>query len=607
MILRRIVFSVIVCVLLVGSAPAAAWEIERISRPGEYRGFSMPVYDDWARESFYVEVRDGTRLAVDLFRPTVDGVIVEDPLPVLWTHHRYRRAHVNGAGQLISLVDERPELATIIKHGYVIAAVDVRGGGASFGFRRGPFSPEETQDAYDLTEWFAEQSWCDSNVGMFGLSYLAVTQYMAASTKPPHLKAIFPMMAMFDLYGFSYVGGVLNENFLLNWGGGNMILDRFQLAAPVDDDSDQALLKAAAAEHADNWNIYLLAKDMPYRDSSVPIDQSHVYAVNSPSSYLDEINASGVAIYTLGGWYDTFGRDAAYWYNNVTGPRKLTYTPWSHNGSGGFDLVAEHLRWFDYWLKGIENGVMDEPPVQYYVMGANEWRTADQWPLPDEQPTPLYFGAGPLGSIDSVNDGGLTFGPPAAAEGQDVYTVDTTTTTGKTTRWTDGYGGGFGYSSMNQNDEKALTYTTPPLTEDMEITGHPVAHLWVSVDASDADVMVYLEEADTQGRSDYISEGTLKASYRALSEAPWNTFGLPYHSGLAADVAPLEPGEIVELVIELQPTSNVFDAGNRIRITVTGADADTFLTPVDVPSPTLTVYRNATHASYVVLPVIPAN
>ncbi len=603
----------LVCVVLVVplSFPASAQEAERVSRPGEYRGYSEEIYDEWVRESQYVEVRDGTKLAVDIYRPAVDGVAVEDPLPVLWTHHRYHRANVDESGRVIGIVDAWPSLETVLKYGYIIAAVDVRGGGASYGARRGPFTPEEAQDAYDMTEWFAAQPWCDGKVGMYGLSYLAITQYMAAGTKPPHLKAIFPMMAMYDMYGFVYPGGILQHNFVLMWGAGNMVLDKYSPAAPIDDDEDGALLREAVREHDANWNIYTIALETPFRDSAVAIDGTPIYREYGPSNYLDQINESGVAIYTLAGWYDMYPRDAALWFNNLTVPQKVVFTPWSHNGSGGFDLVAEHLRWFDYWLKGIDNGIMDEPPVYYNVMGVrgdDAWRFADQWPLPEEQPTPYYFAAGlgdETGSVKSVNDGLLVVNAPAEAEGQDAYTVDYTTTTGRRTRWTDGYGGGFGYPEMTPNDEKGLTYTTPPLEIDTEITGHPVAHLWVSADAQDVDVMVYLEEIDARGRSTYITEGVLRASHRAVSDAPWSMFGLPYHSGLEADTQPLEPGEIVELIFDLHPTSNLFDAGHRIRITITGADADTYLTPEHDPPPTLTVYRNADHASYVLLPVIP--
>jgi putative CocE/NonD family hydrolase len=265
----------------------------------------------------------------------------------------------------------------------------------------------------------------------------------------------------------------------------------------------------------------------------------------------------------------------------------------------------EHLRWFDYWLKGIDNGIMDEPPITYYVMGADEWRTADQWPLPNQQITPFYFQAGPSGSVNSSNDGLLSQDLPADS-GQDDYTIDYTTTTGPTTRWTDGYGGGFGYPDMITNDQKGLTYTTAPLDADIEVTGHPVIHLWVSSTSDDGDFYAYLEEVDENGVSTYISEGTLHASHRALSDPPFNYMDLPFHRSYAEDVVPLTPGEPAELVFDLLPTSNVFDAGHRIRITITGADADNYEVVALDPAPTVSIYRGGDRASYIDLPVIPA-
>jgi len=590
-------------------APAAAQSPDRVSRFGEYQGYSEPLYDEWVRVSQYVPVRDGTRLAVDIFRPAVDGTPVDDPLPVIWTFHRYHRARVDRAGKLTTILDQAPELEMMLRYGYVVAAADVRGGGASFGTRDGEFTRQEALDAYDLTVWFAAQPWSNGKIGMYGLSYLAITQYTAASTQPPHLEAIFPMMAMFDLYSFVYPGGVLNEDFLLSWGGNTILLDKILPAAPVDDDPDGALRDEAMAEHRDNANIYTMATENPFRDSRVNTGERTLFAELSPSSYIDAINDSGVAIYHLGGWFDMYPRDALTWFANLTVPQKIVMTPWSHNGKGGFDLATEHLRWFDYWLKGIDNGIMDEPPIVYRVMGApraSAWRTATEWPLPQTQPTAYYFHPGPSGSVQSANDGLLIAEPPAAGDSADAYTVDYSTTTGETTRWTDGYGGGYGYPDMRANDEKSLTYTTLPLAADLEITGHPVVHLWVESTASDGDFFVYLEEVDQRGRSTYISEGVLRASHRATAEAPWSTLGLPFHRSFESDISPLPDGTPVELVFDLQPTSNIFDAGNRLRIAVTGADADTFLTPQLDPPPTVTIYLNADYPSHIVLPVIPA-
>jgi putative CocE/NonD family hydrolase len=569
------------------------------------------------RSSQYVAVRDGTKLAVDIFRPTENGVPVEDPLPVIWTHERYQRALIGSSGNVLTQVWKLPWLETLLRYGYVVAAVDVRGGGASYGTRNGPFAPEEAQDAYDITEWFAAQPWCNGRVGMYGRSYLGITQYFAASTAPPHLVAIFPEMAMFDFYSFVYPGGVFRDDFASQWGSGVRRLDTSPVrpTVPVDEDIGGAMLREALAEHQGNTDVYAWAAGPTYRDSLGANDEM-IHIERSPSTYLEEVKQSGVAVYHLAGWYDIYPRDALVWFKSLdpNNPQKIVIGPWHHSSSEGLDMAAEHLRWYDFWLKDVDNGIMDEAPLHYYTMGAppeQAWRSAWQWPLPEEEPTRFYFRGGPSGSVASVNDGLLSIEAPTNPTGRDEVVVDYSTTTGRATRWTNGYGGDFGYPDMTTNDEKGLTYTTPPLDADIELTGHPVVHLWVSSTATDGDFFVYLEEVEELVgrtpifRSNYITEGTLRASHRALSPAPYDNLDLPYHRSFAEDVAELPVGEPVELVFDLHPTSNIFDQGHRIRVTITNRDRDNMETQPQSPAPTVSVYRNADNASYIVLPVIP--
>jgi putative CocE/NonD family hydrolase len=604
--LRRTSDLFLVCFLLLAVFLSSVNAQERISRPGQYKGYSQPIYEEWVRSSQYITVRDGTKLAVDIFRPARDGNTVSEPLPAVWTHDRYHRASIH-EGKLVTEVDQSPWLQQLLKHGYIVGVVDVRGGGASYGTRQGPFAQEESRDAYDVTEWLAAQPWCDGNIGMFGRSYLGITQYFAASTSPPHLKAIFPEMAMFDLYPFTYPGGVLHHDFVTQWGRLTRQLDTVVPVAPVDADSDGSMLKQAIAEHAANLDIKAMAEAIPFRNSHDGATNSIFGIARSPSSYIHQIRESGVAIYHWAGWYDVYSRDALLWFHNLDNPQKLTIGPWSHTGGSGL-MVTEHLRWYDYWLKGIENGVMEEAPIFYHVMGApegSEWRTVLQWPLLNEEPTSYYFVAGPTGTVDSVNDGSLSTRPPTGGNGKDTYVVDYTTTSGKATRWTNGYGGGFEYPDMSANDAKGVTYTSSALDSDTEVTGHPIVHLWVSSTAEDGDFFVYLEEVDKQGVSHYITEGTLRASHRVLSEPPFDYLGLPYHRSFEEDVVAL-PQEPVELFLDLHPTSNLFDVGHRIRVTVTCSDRDNALTPELQPSPTVTMYRNSDYPSHIVLPIIPA-
>jgi hypothetical protein len=304
-----------------------------------------------------------------------------------------------------------------------------------------------------------------------------------------------------------------------------------------------------------------------------------------------------------------FPKDALLWYSNLTSPQKIVIGPWAHPQLGSLDIAIEQVRWYDYWLKGIDNGVIREAPIYYYTMGdgvKSGWHAAWQWPLPEQKLTNYYFDGTKAGSVDSVNDGSLSLALPVTTAGEDEVRVDYSTTTGTGTRWTAGYDvmSPIYPNTLMFNDEKGLTYTTPPLAAEVEVTGHPVVHLWVTSSARDGDFFVYLEDISEARYSKYVTEGNLRASHRALSPAPYNNLGLPYHRSNAEDIAEL-PDQPVELVFDLIPTSYVFDAGHRIRVTITGADKDTALTPQLDPPPTVHLYREADHASYVVLPIIP--
>jgi putative CocE/NonD family hydrolase len=593
---------------------------QKISKPGEYNGYSEALYNEIARVSLYITVRDGTRLAADIHRPAVNGKPVEEPLPLIWIHTRYHRASYTEEGKVATYM-ENPALRRILSHGYIIAVVDVRGSGASFGTRNGIFTPEEAQDTYDIVEWFAEQPWCDGNIGMYGGSYLGITQYIAAGMAPPHLKAIMPVFAMFDLYAFSYPGGVCQDDFLNGWSDLVKKLDQEIPTPPVDSDPDAVLFKKALEEHKANIYPSDLVESNPYRDSVSEEVSSQIYNEWSPDAYLEGLNKSNTAVYTVAGWYDLWPKDALLWFHNIKRPQKLIITPWSHSmGNEGwkkavtpligydfeFSLSSECLRWYDYWLKGIENGIMEEPPIYYFTIGKEQnevWRFAQTWPLPETERREFYFREGPSDSIDSSNDGFLKIQAPLSF-GEDVYTVDYTTTSGEKNRWTDGRGEGFGYGDMYLIDRKALTYTTEPLELDVVVTGHPVISLWVSSTAEDGDFFVYLEEVDTEGYSHYITEGVLRASHRKISEPPFDYMGLPYHRGYKEDMESLPDGNPAELVFDLLPVSNVFDAGNRIRVTLTCADQMSFKTPELKPAPQVTVFRNNEFPSSISLPVV---
>jgi len=581
-----------------GALPAE----ERISRPGQYEGYSKVAFDGWQRTSQYVAVRDGVRIAIDILRPTKKGVLHEEPLPVVWEQRRYHRAVIDPSGKIYSQLDrEDHPMRKLLPHGYIFVVADVRGSGASFGTRVDPTPPQESLDAYDITEWIASQPWCSGKVGMYGISYAGSAQFMAARARPPHLKAIFPEMAMFDLYDLCYPGGIYRHTLMRGWQQQVRALDlsQGQRAAPVDEDRDQRLLAEAIRQHQGNFDVSRAA-GLPFRDAAGP-QEGKVYVDNSPVHYVNEVNQSGVAVYQRAGWFDMYPRDMLLWHVNLGAPRKIAIGPWDHYQSHGLDRGTEMLRWFDYWLKGIDNGIMNEPPILYYVMGApadKALRTASQWPIPQAKPVKYHFADGPAGSVKSVNDGLLS--PSAGKPGSDSYAANYTTTSGPRTRWT---GGPTAYTDMTPNDQKALTYTTEPLSEPVEIVGHPVAHIWLQSAADDVDVFVYLEEIDPQGRSHYITEGCLRASHRALTKAPFACMDLPYHGCSQKDAKKLT-NEPVELVFDLLPTAKHFPAGHRIRIAVTCADKDNCQSPPKSLPPTVTIFRDMRHPSHIILPVV---
>jgi hypothetical protein len=437
-----------------------------------------------------------------------------------------------------------------------------------------------------------------------------MVQFAAASVGNSHLKAIMPAASDIEIYqAVEYPGGVFNLAFDELWRSSVPLLD--SLATPVDSDPDGVLLsQALEGRHSQIGmkNANTLAKEAPFLDSEAEGIAPHRIMDLYP--FVQRINHSGTAVYMTVGWYDLFTADMFYWYNNLDVPKHLTIRPTDHSqvsaSQRDLDYGAEALRWFDYWLKGIDNGIMDEPTIHYYLQDGikkGSWQTSDQWPLAGQRMTSYYFGQGKTGSAASVNDGALVTTPPTDAATFDTYTVDYTTTTGTKTRW-GAVEEAHAYPDLQTHDARALTYTTLPLTVDSDVTGHPVVHLWLSTAAPDLDTFVYLEQVDGSGHSTYITEGELRASHRKLGQAPFNNFGLPYQSHLQADQQPIPAGEPFELTLSLLPTSYQFQAGTRIRITLAFADAGNFDTPRLNPAPKLELLRDAGHPSYVELPLV---
>jgi uncharacterized protein len=578
-----------------GSAAGAAGmepEPAQVSKPGQYKGYSEAKYSkEYALSSQYVAVRDGTKLAVDLYRPkTKDGAVVEDKLPVLFMHTPYNRRYFESPGVMKGVSGETyPGFAArLVEYGYVVAIADFRGLYASYGtnlgYNRGEWVEAAKYDAYDIIEWLAMQPWSSGKVGMWGCSATGGSQLQAATTAPPHLKAIFPMSCEFDAYPFGVFGGVSPPKGTPTSTSPTPTSPEMRdaIAEPVDGDDDKKQLNAAIADHKNGKDT---VGYVPFRDSTAENIPEQWWIKSSPSTYLEAINKSGVAIYVAANWDEATTKYGAFFtFNNVTTPKKLLVGPGTHcawtsvKTMTGFDIVVEELRWFDYWLKDIKNGVMDEPPVYFYTYNtsaAKTWTAADAWPLSKERRTTYY-----LGGLET-----LSVVPPSAIDAHDEVTV------------------AYDVTPDNLKD-KGLWYETPDLSVDIQVSGHVTVDLWVKSTATDGDFVATLQDYTPDGSVvSYNTYGRLRASLRKEGTAPYNNLKLPFHPSNEADAAELVPNEPTELKFDLLPISTTFRKNHRIRLVITFSAGSA--TPQITPAPTVTVMRDAMHRSSISLPVIP--
>ncbi len=610
-------------------------EERKVSEFGNYQGYSEAIYDGSKRVSDYLTLANGTRLAYDLILPTKGRVPADHPLPVLFKYTPYLRTYIlydkNGKNMVAELyrwseeeqeyvrknsrVDPRGNLldpllrnrylGRMLKYGYAVVVVERPGTGASFGRTNMSFDAL-AKEANEVLNWIAAQPWCDGNIGMYGDSWQGQTQLAAASTGNRHLKAIFPAATWLDNYSsIIYPGGIYDKAFAKFFAWTQKILSS-EVITPVDRDRDGALLAQARQERTQGAGTSFgdFTRMFAHRDSAIPTGMRPWIDAAAAYPFLDRINRAGIPIYLVAGWYDLCARDMFLWYGNLTVPKRLMARPLDHSqvDSNQFDLdySSEMHRWFDYWLKGIDNGIMKEPPIWVYLMGedkAGAWKSGEAWPLKGQEPTLFYFGGG-----NSPAQGLLTSSSPTGAEAFDTYTVDYSTTTGKESRWSTA-NWAHKYPNMRANDSKALTYTTPPLETAVQVVGHPLMHVWLRTDSPDLDLFAYLEEVDGRGNSTYITEGNLRASHRALGQAPYHNLGLPYHSYFKVDQKAIPAEEAVELVFDLLPTAYQFSKGSLIRVTIACADADNFETPIVTPAPRVRLLRDSDHPSFIQLPV----
>jgi putative CocE/NonD family hydrolase len=538
-------------------------------------------YPESVSHSFYLPMRDGVKLAVRVIRPAKDGKPVEGRFPVIWHHTlSISQEPTDGTGNDLSATNAMPNL---VRWGYVIVIVARRGNGQSFGERRGYHDRNEAQDAYDLIQWMAEQPWSNGKVGMYGCSNTGDAVMHALSMRPPALKAAFAGCFSWHKYDAFRRGGIFAQ-----WGTGptRTVAEEMKIA-PVDGDEDKKLLAEAVQDHQKSTPLLELWKSMPYRDSFAPSVASRFWAEGSAASYADQIRRSGVPLYIMGGWHDELRDQGLIAHLNVPGSR-VVIGPWVHCQNDGFAMLEEMHRFFDLHLKGIDTGLENEPPIHYFTMNAapgTEWRTTTDWPLPSTRNVLMHFGA------DTLSERLANEKPRSFTARYDV----TCTNVGEGSR-----------IQPCHVPNSGVSYAGPVLGSDQEVTGYPIADLWIASSGTNANVFAYLEDVAPDGKVSVITEGRLRASLRAENKAPWTMpAGVPWHRAYQEDARPLEPGKPAELHFDMMPTSYVFKAGHRIQITVTGSDHRERLRDIN-PAPTITVYADKDHPSGVTLPFIPA-
>lgn len=550
-------------------------------------------YPDVQRSSLYVPVRDGTRLAVNIYRPAGGGGVESAPLPVIFVITPYRARFLGQDGKVNEVaLNDRMALRSLIAAGYVVAVADIRGKGASFGSRHGFQDRTEARDGYDLVEWLAHQPFSTGKVGMIGCSYLGGATFHTATTAPPSLKAVFIGASDLDKYAFVKRGGITAQ---FNTRPDEPLSEDLA-SVPVDADADGVQLKAAVAQHAANTPMAALWYGMPYRDSVSPLTGNAFWNEASVYNYIGAIRRAGIATYFWSNWQDEPTAQSILSAANLPGAKFLA-GPGSHCvPPPGFDFTGEVRRYFDHYLKGVDNGIEREPRATYWVEGLEgKGGYVRSRSLPGEgvKPVSWFLDGGRSGSARSVNDGVLASAP--ADRGTDRFTV----------RYDLPDPDYFAFWARPM-DDKGLSYTSAPLARAMKLVGYPVVRLKVSADKPDANVFVYLDEVAADGKVEVVSFGRLALSHRKLAAAPYNTLGLPWHSGLQRDVAPLPVGQQADLAIDLTPVSRIVPAGARLRVTIAGADPRqrNLKQIMQTPAPVIAVERGGRGTSWIDLPVV---
>jgi predicted acyl esterase len=521
-----------------------------------------------------VTMRDGVELNVRITRPDALG-----RFPAVMEYQPYRRL----AAALPVYHDEYPPVVPYLaERGYAVVQYDVRGTGSSTGFSTEIYSPKERQDGYDMIGWIAAQPWCTGAVGMIGKSYSAVVQWQVAVQRPPALKAIVVRSANDDVYTeFTNPGGCIRPWIFENYAP---LMNALNFAPPdptlVGDRF--AEIWAERLEKSEPWSLGYIRNTL----------HGSYWREQSLAPGFDRVQC---AVLLIEGWADWYATAELRALQRLSAPRKVLIGPWGHYypeekqafPGPRIDSRREYLKWFDHWLKGIDTGVMAEPPVTVFVRSwqqpallcledAGEWRNEAAWPPARVRQTPMYLG----------DDGRLIGTAPAEAGASSYeYRPSVGITTGRrglgsTTPWA---------MPIDQRLDEgySVLFTSETLTEIVELLGEPEAVLHVSSTAEVAYFHVKLCDVAPDGASRLISDGGLLATHRNSHEAP----------------EALVPGQIYQLRIPLRHCAYGIAPDHRLRVAIASAEFQNAWPTGQLARNT--IHRGGQYASCVTLPIAP--
>jgi putative CocE/NonD family hydrolase len=569
--------------------------------------FSPEQFEVNATRGHKAVMRDGVRLSVDLYQPAGEGRF---PAILIITPYSNNPGFQKRGSWFAS-------------RGYAVAVADARGRYDSEG-EWDPFSPKHKTDGYDLVEWLAARPWCDGKVGMLGASYMGWTQWWTATQGPPSLRAIVPEFA-----NAPYQNGVL-VGWTMDWAASHS----GRVGQIVDTGPYNGFVKTRDIDYRRRpylkLNEWRGALDAPWfekwiRGHLATDEYWRQIAYQTPASYA-KVTVPSLAV---SGWFDANfpGTPMNYLAMQQHGATaearrpRMVIGPWPHSFNtspslGGVDYGAEAVidwngyvcRWFDYHLKGMANGVLEDPPVHLFVMGRNRWRAEQAWPLPQTRWTKYYLHSG--GRANSITgDGTLSPVPPEAGEAAfDRYTYDPDKPA--LSPFTGGHlEEGAIDTSKTSSSQDVLVYSTPPLEEDLEVTGPITATLYASTSARDTDWMMRLVDVRPDGYAALLCEGMMRARHRDPSrEGAFN----------AEKLSMIEPDRVYPYRLEFwRATANVFAKGHRIRVEISSSYFPYYLPNLNTGADNIGLETEAVVAgqkilhtpampSHIVLPLIPA-